>query len=105
MLLARDAAGRSAGGVAMKPLAAGVCEVKRLYVRPRWRGLGLGRLVADDIIRLGRIAGYTRMRLDTFSHLAAATKLYRSMGFYDIAPYYDNPFDEVVFMEKLLTPH
>ena len=102
MLLARDADGRCAGGVAMKPLAIGICEMKRLYVRPAWRGLGLGRSLANEIIKLGRIAGYSRMRLDTFTHLEAATKLCRSMGFYDIDPYYDNPFDEVVYMEKFL---
>ncbi|MCE2474114.1 MAG: GNAT family N-acetyltransferase [Alphaproteobacteria bacterium] len=98
MLLARHVDGTPVAGVAMKPLSAGTCEMKRLFVRRPWRGL------AEAIVDAGRSAGYGRMRLDTFSKLSAATELYRSLGFREIAPYYENPLDGVIYMEKALDP-
>ena len=102
LLLARTLDGAVAGGVGMRPLELGACEMKRLFVRPPWRGSGLGRRLAEAVVEAGQAAGYTRMRLDTLPHLEAATVLYRSMGFIDVAPDYDNPSPGVLYLEKAL---
>ena len=104
MLLARHVDGTPVAGVAMKPLSAGICEMKRLFVRRPWRGIGLGRTLAEAIVDAGRSAGHSRMRLDTFSRLAAAMELYRSLGFREIAPYYENPLAGIIYLEKALDP-
>ncbi len=103
LLLARAGDGAAAGGVGLKGLDAGICEMKRLYVRPRWRGLGLGRRLAEAVVQAGREAGYAVMRLDTLTRLHKAVALYRSMGFRDIPAYYDNPMEGVFYLEKALT--
>ena len=102
LLLARAPGGAVAGGVGMKGLEPGICEMKRLYVRPPWRGLGLGRLLAEAVVQAGRDAGYAVMRLDTLTRLHEAVALYRSMGFYEIPPYYENPMDGVFYLELSL---
>ncbi len=102
LLLARAPDGSPAGGVGMKGLEPGICEMKRLYVRPPWRGCGLGRRLAEAVVRAGRDAGYSHMRLDTLARLHEAVALYRSMGFREIPPYYDNPMDGVFYLEKAL---
>jgi len=102
LLLARTLDGSAAGGVGMKALEPGICEMKRLYVRPRWRGLGLGRRLADAVVEAGADAGYRFMRLDTLTRLHEAVALYRSMGFREIPAYYDNPMEGVFFLEKPL---
>lgn len=89
-----------AGCVAMRPLEGGVCEMKRLYLRPGHRGLGIGRMLAEAVIDAAAVAGYTSMRLDTLDRLTEAIALYRSMGFELMDPYYHNPLDGVVYMEK-----
>jgi len=99
MLLVRDGE-RAAGCVAFCPLEEdGVCEMKRLYVRAEWRGTGLGKRLAERIVDEARAAGYSRMRLDTLSHLDAAIGIYRTMGFREIEAYYHNPEEGVVYME------
>ncbi len=102
LLLARAVDGSAAGGVGMKALEPGICEMKRLYVRPRWRGLGLGRRLAEAVVQAGADAGYRLMRLDTLTRLHEAVALYRSMGFREIPAYYDNPMEGVFYMEKPL---
>ena len=99
LLLARDD-DQIAGCIAMRKLAAGVCEMTRLFVRPAYRGTGLGRVLVNTIIDEARKLGYTRMRLDTLpGRMDKAIALYSSMGFADIEPYRENPVEGARFME------
>ncbi len=94
--------GEAAGIVAMHRSSPGVCEMKRLFVRPRFRGLGIGKALALRIIEESRKVGYSKMRLDTLSSMKEATALYLSLGFYEIEPYRFNPLGDAVFMELTL---
>jgi putative acetyltransferase len=101
LLLARDGA-QVAGVVALRPLEAGLCEMKRLYVLPDFQGRGIGHALATAIIDAGRCAGYRAMRLDTVSRMTAAVGLYRTLGFVEIPPYAYNPEPDVLYFERVL---
>ena len=88
-----------AGCAALRSLDAETGEMKRVYVRPAFRGLGLGRMLAESILHESRAAGYRRVRLDTLPSMVGAQHLYRELGFREIAPYGDNPVAEAVYLE------
>jgi len=94
---------RPAAVIALRPLdeqGPDVCEMKRLYVRPEFRGHGLGRILADRVIAEAAEIGYARMRLDTVpGKMDRAIAMYREMGFAEIAPYYNTPVGQTLFME------
>ena len=99
LLLAR-VGGAVAGVVGLRGLGDGVCEMKRLYVRPEFRGSGAGRLLGARLVQAGADAGYRAMRLDTLAHLTAARALYGRLGFREIPAYYENPLGGVLYYEK-----
>ena len=101
-LLLAEADGKAAGTVALRDLGDGICEMKRLYVRPAARGLGLGRRLAASVVDEARKRGYRAMRLDTLPQLKAAIGLYASMGFAEIGNYCDNPIPGARFFELAL---
>lgn len=108
LLLARVGE-EAAGTVALRKLDAGTCEMKRLYVKPQFRGRrttdgrSIGRALAEDIVAIGRERGYQRLRLDTIGgKMRQALSLYRSMGFVEIPPYYASPIPDTAYLELVL---
>jgi putative acetyltransferase len=91
------------GCIALQPLpTAGVCEMKRLYVKPAFRKYGIGRKLVEELLQASAEIGYTKMRLDTLERLQPAINLYTDYGFQIINAYYDNPLPGVVYMEREL---
>ena len=90
------------GCVGLRPLNDTVSEMKRLYIKPAYRGTGLGRLLAEKVLKFAFESNYTKIMLDTLSSMESAQGLYRSLGFAETTPYYHNPHPDVVFLEKIL---
>jgi putative acetyltransferase len=102
-LLLAEQAGKLAGCVALHKIEPAICEMKRLYVRPEFRGKSLGRALAERIIAEARRIGYQRMRLDTVEPVMKdAVAMYRKLGFREISPYCSNPMAGAMYMELQL---
>lgn len=99
-LLLAEYDGQLAGCIALHKLELGICEMKRLYLRPQFRGRGLGRVLAERIIAEARRIGYRRMRLDTVEPVMKdAVAMYRKLGFKEVDPYRPNPIAGAMYME------
>jgi putative acetyltransferase len=92
-----------AGCIALRPLEPKVCEMKRLWVRSRFRGRALGEHLSRELIACAANMGYAAMRLDTLASMGAAQRLYRSLGFREIPAYYANPLPGTLYMERRLS--
>jgi putative acetyltransferase len=99
-LLLAEWEGQLAGCGALHKLEADICEMKRLYLRPQFRGKGIGRVIAERLIANARAVGYGRMRLDTVEPVMKdAVSMYRKLGFKEIAAYRENPMAGTLYME------
>lgn len=95
--------GKEVGIVALRPFGdSGQSEMKRMYVRSEYRGRGIGRLLAIEIISEAKRLEYTEMLLDTLKRLQPAIHLYKDLGFEEIEAYYENPIDGVVYLRKVI---
>lgn len=87
------------GCVALHKLEEGICEMKRLYIKPGFRGKGFGKLLVNVVLEEAKKIGYAKMRLDTVPQMKEAINLYRQIGFKEIEPYRKNPIDGALYME------
>jgi GNAT superfamily N-acetyltransferase len=105
LLLAQGNSGEALGCICLRPLELpGACEVKRLYVRPAARGMGLGRALATSAIERASTLGYREVMLDTLPWMTSAIEIYRSLGFVPISPYWNNLVPGIVYLGKTLRP-
>jgi putative acetyltransferase len=103
LLLAVSEGGLPAGCVGLRPLGEGIAEMKRLFVRPEFRGRGTGKRLVLAVLDEARSIGYRRICLDTIAGcMDEANRLYDALGFHETAAYYDNPLPNVRFLEKIL---
>jgi carbonic anhydrase len=93
---------QSAGCIALRKLSDEICEVKRLYVKPEFRNMGIGRRLVEAVLEEAREIGFARVHLDTIEAMEKARALYRSFGFREIEPYNDKKSGNAVFMALLL---
>jgi len=98
LLLLAQGKDRTAGCVAFREKGKLRCEMKRLYVRPDFRGLQLGKKLAEHCIEEARLAGYKEMVLDTLPSMQGALRIYKNLGFQTISPYYNNPVPDVIYL-------
>lgn len=91
--------GKLAGCIGLRKLDEARCELKRLYVRPAFRGKKIGEKLMDMILKDARSIGYSAMLLDTLPFLKSALKLYQGLGFYEIPSYNDSPLDTTIYMK------
>lgn len=101
-LLIAEMDGEDAGCVALRDMGEGVAEMKRLYVAPDYRGLGIGRSLTEEFISVARSLGYAAIRLDTIPRLGVAYTIYQKFGFRKIKPYTFNPDPDAIFLELTL---
>jgi len=101
-LLLAEMDGEDAGCVALRDMGGGIAEMKRLYVAPDYRGLGIGRSLTEEFILIARHLGYSAVRLDTIPRLGVAYTIYQKMGFRRIGPYTHNPDPDTIFLELTL---
>ncbi len=94
--------GEVAGCIALQPLEGGVCEMKRLYIKPGYRKHKIGESLSLHLFSVAKKLGFTIMKLDTLLKLKPAISLYKKLGFIETTPYYNNPITGVVYMEKML---
>lgn len=102
-LLIAQQDGEPAGTIALRPLGANACEVKRLYVVPRFRGQGLGPKLLAAVVKDARQSGYTEMYCDTLPTMQTAAKLYETFGFVRVGPYSDHPTPDALYFRLDLT--
>jgi ribosomal protein S18 acetylase RimI-like enzyme len=101
-LLIAEMDGEDAGCIALRDMGDGYAEMKRLYVAPDYRGLGIGRALTEDFIQIARAMGYKAVRLDTIPRLGVAYTIYQKYGFRKISPYTYNPVPDAIFLELTL---
>lgn len=90
------------GCVGIRKIEKNVCEMKRLFVKDNYKGKGIGKKLVEKIMEEAKIKNYHKIRLDTSNTMQAALGIYYKFGFYDIKSYYNNPHDNIVYLEKII---